>query len=192
MSDVQAEPATWFAIDFDDNTDGITSEAGLSGAPAALLRRLRELVPTWQSRGITPGSTSGWYEDGRLCVLIDLTDHGGRMSLGSLRLEIEDSAWDAGWVTSSGAGMDRLDEADPQDRSGAEFTDASSGAEAASSWLVQQVERPINRYVWRSDDGEVAARLWRLEDTGSPMISSGPAELVSNPASADENVRVRP
>lgn len=192
MSDIQDDPATWFAIDFDDNTDGITSETELSGAPAALLRRLRELVPTWQSRGITPGSTSGWYEDGLMCVLIDLTDRAGRMSLGSLRLEIDDSAWDAGWVTASGAGMDRLAEADPQDRAGATFADASSGAEAASSWLVQQVERPINRYVWRSADGQVAARLWRLEDTGSPMISSGPAALVSNPASADEKVRVRP
>lgn len=191
MSDVHDSSAEWFEVDFEDNTDGITEESELIGAPAALLRRLRELIPTWEELGLVAGATDAWYEDGRLVAIVNLVDRPGKMSLGSLRLEIEDSRWDAAWVTTAAAGMDDLDSADPQDRTGGDFTEIASGVDAASGWLRHEASRPIARYVWRSQ-GQVAARLWRLEDSGSPMISTGPAQLVRNPDSADERVQVRP
>lgn len=191
MSDVHDSSTDWFEVDFEDNTDGVDEESALTGAPAALLRKLRELIPTWQELGLNAGSTDAWYEEGRLCVIVNLVDYPGKMSLGSLRLEIEDGLWDAAWVTTTGAGIDNLDDADPQERTGGRFDDTSSGVDTAAEWLRREAGRPIARYVWRSQ-GRVAARLWRLEDSGSPMISSGPQQLVSNPESADERVQVRP
>lgn len=65
----------WFEL-FDHDRMDVDDEAEpeLHGAPAALLRRLRELVPVWKALGLGPLDTeAGWLRI-RLWVTVMLPD----------------------------------------------------------------------------------------------------------------------
>lgn len=184
-----ADLHAWFEVDFDDTTDGVEEESQLVGAPAVLLRRLRDLVPTLREVGFGPGDTSAWYEDGRLTVILQIEDRQGRMVLRCLRLEIGDTDWVAAWVSPARYDQPEFEQADPEERVDRRIDDPEQGAREAVDWIAEQVRRPINRYVWR--DGGDVRRLWRLEDTGRNLVGWGPPPG-QDVSSAHETVQVRP
>jgi hypothetical protein len=189
------EPDEWFLVlkgpfyNFDDDSE---EDPELTGVPAALVRRLRELVPQWRSLGIVDDDTVGCYENGRLRIGVDLGDDDAKVSIGFLRVDVSDRHWEAAWVSPALGIIDPdLAEADPMDPAGGIVTDERQGVEDVVGWLTAQLHRPIVRYVWRSGD-RVVARDWRLTDSGRPLVSSGPPRLIDDPRTAHGRVTVRP
>jgi hypothetical protein len=191
MTDRPDNADEWFEVDFDDNTDGVEDEAGLTGVPAAFLARLRGLTPDLASSGFSALDTSAWYEAGRLTVALQIRDNQARMMLRALRLEIGNDSWIAAWVSPARFDQPEFQYSDPEEQTGGDITDAEQGVGAAIGWLQAQVRRPIVRYVWH-DGGRIVARNWRFADDDRPLVGSGDVELINRPESADERVQVRP
>jgi hypothetical protein len=191
MTDQRIDTDDWFEVDFDNTSDGVEDEAELTGAPAALLRKLRERVPTWQQLGVASPDTVGWYTDGRLHVLVTLYDRPGKMTIGCLRLEIAAADWRAGWVSTSLSDHDDFFVAGPADVVSGEVSDESAAADRLAGWLEEQLRRPVVRRYWRTG-GEIVARSWRLEDSGRELVVTGAPGLTDNVRAADETVDVRP
>jgi hypothetical protein len=181
----------WFEVDFDDNTDGIEEESGLTGVPAGLLQQLRERTGTLSRLGFAAKDTSAWYEDGRLTVTLQIRDDHVHVALRALRLEIGESDWIAAWVDPSRYDQDEFELAYPEEQTGGEITDPQQGVDRAIEWLEAQVRRPIVRYVWHDGD-RIVGRDWRLADTDRPLVGSGSPELINQPETADERVQIRP
>lgn len=194
MSDMtERDGATddWFEVDFDENTDGVESEAELGGVPATFLRRLRELVPALGRLGFSAKDTFAWYEDGRLSVALQIRDDQAQVALRALRLEIGDASWLAAWVSPERFDQPEFEYADPEEQTGGDIADPQQGIAAALEWLESQARRPIVRSIWR-DGGRVIAQSWRLADVDRPLVGSGSVETASRSGVPVETVHVRP
>ena len=178
MADTGAED--WFPVlegpyfDFDNESD---EDPELTGVPAAFVARLRDMIPTWRSLGLTDDDTVGCFEDGRLRIGVDIGDVEAKSSVGFLRVEVSDHNWQGGWVSPSrGITQATMAEANPKDPDGGPITDVEEGVDAAVRWTEKQLRRPIRRYLWR-DEGRVVASSWRLEDSGRELVVSGAPQL---------------
>jgi hypothetical protein len=104
----------------------------MTGAPAAFVHRLRDMIPTWRSLGLTDDDTVGCYENGRVRIGVDIGDVEARSSIGFLRVEVSDHDWQAGWVSPSrGITDDTMAQAHPKDPAGGPITDVQAGVDDA-------------------------------------------------------------
>lgn len=193
MAEVDQSPEDWFVVidgTLGEDDEQPDEEPEFGGAPAAFLRRLRELVPAWVSLGLDWEDTFGSYANGRLTVAVDIVDQNASMSFGAVRVEVTDSEWVGAWVSPSLSTQPTLADAGPEDQAGGPIA-GEADVDAPVAWLEAQLRRPVNRYIWR-DDGKVVAERWRLEDTGRGLVVSGPKELWSRPETATETAHVRP
>lgn len=183
---------SWFII-WPDVVDDqlIGEESELEGAPAAFLHRLRDLIPTWTSLGLTADDTGAACEDGKVWVSVHVGDAHGQTSLGNLRVDVTDTEWIAGWATSDVLTHSDFADSLPFERTGGPMTDIEQGIDEATGWLVAQLRRPVVRRQWRRN-GRVVARSWRFEDTGRVIVVSGDPKIRSNLDTADDVVQVRP
>lgn len=190
MVDTSEDPLDWFVV-VDDTLDpeGPMPEGDpeMPEGPTTLVRRLRELVPTWRSLGIVDEDTVAAYGNGRLQVNIELEDRASELSIGCLRVDLTDAGWVAGWVAPELATAESFEEANPVEQTNGAATDI----DGAADWLRTQLERPIVRYRWHTADGATDAELWRLEDTCRSLVIAGPTEARQDPSTADSATRVR-
>jgi hypothetical protein len=166
------EPYLWFTVCNDDYTgdeDDSPFDPELPTVPAAFLVRLRELVPELARLGRTHGRTLGIYEGGRLRVSVSVESPELSTALGSLRVEVSDDEWVAGWVIMELTVAD-IHDAGPL----TELVrgDADDAVEEATGWLVEQLARPVAYREWRHGRRTVARTL-RLEDTGDYLFTDG-------------------
>lgn len=184
-----SESAVWFTPYDDDGISVMPEE--MPPAPAAFIAKLRGMISTWKSLGLTDWDTGAAYADGKVWISVGLGDPAGKMSLGALRVDVTDTEWVAGWATADVLTYEQFADSLPREQTGGPIADVDKGVEEAVGWLEAQLRRPIVRRVWRRD-GEVVATSWRLEDTGRDIVVSGDPAVRANPDTADEAVQVRP
>lgn len=187
MVEYDSESAVWFTV-YDEND--VTPDE-MAPAPTAFIAKLRSMISTWKSLGLTDWDTGAAYEDGKVWISVGIGDPGGQTSLGALRVDVSDTEWIAGWATADVLNYVRFADSLPAEQAGGPITDIDKGVEEAAAWLEAQLRRPVVRRQWRRD-GKVVARTWRLEDTGREIVVSGDPSVRANPDTADEAVQVRP
>lgn len=194
MAEQQDMGYSWFMVDDDTLEDGEITvyEPEMTAAPTAFIQRLRSMVSTWKSLGLTDRRTSAAYANGRVWIGVSVLDRDGQMDLGALRVDVSDDEWVANWVTADPL-LTNFADSQPfnNDHAGGPVTSVEQGVSEAVGWLEEQLSRPIVRRVWRQN-GQVVARSWRFEDTGDTFIASGDAGFWQKPNTATEVVRVRP
>jgi hypothetical protein len=179
--------ALWFTV-YDEND--VTPEE-MAPAPTAFIAKLRSMISTWKSFGLTEWDTGAAYADGKVWISVSVGDTGGQLSLGALRVDVSDTEWIAGWATADVLTYDDFADSLPREQTGGPITDIDKDVDEAVTWLEQQLRRPIVRRVWRRD-GKVVASSWRLEDSGREIVVSGDSAIRANLDAADEAVPVRP
>ncbi|GAB3413237.1 hypothetical protein [Flindersiella endophytica] len=193
MAEEQEKRWRWFFVEDDTLPDDqITGEEPeMTGAPAAFIERLRDLISTWKTLGLTSDDTGAAYDGTKVWIRAHVGDSQGRVSLGDLRVDVNDTEWIAGWATADVLTYHEFADSLPAEQTGGPITDIGKGVDEAVSWLQEQLTRPVVRREWRRG-GEVVARSWRLEDTGRVIVVSGDPGFRSNPDTADAAVQVRP
>jgi hypothetical protein len=187
MVEENSDSAVWFTV-YDEND--VTPEE-MAPAPTAFIAKLRSMIPTWKSLGLTDWDTGAAYENGKVWISVRIGDAAGQTSLGALRVDVSDTEWIAGWATADVLTYNEFADSLPTDQTGGPITDIDKGVDEAVAWLQEQLQRPVVRREWRRG-GEVVARSWRLEDTGRNIVVSGDPGIRSNPDTADVAVQVRP
>jgi hypothetical protein len=183
------ESAVWFTAYDDDGVSVMPEE--MPSVPAAFIAKLRGMISTWKSLGLTDWDTGAAFAGGKVWISVKVGDARGETTLGSLRVDVTDTEWVAGWATADVLNYEEFADSLPIEQTGGPITDVDKGVEEAIAWLQEQLQRPVVRREWRSG-GEVVARSWRLEDTGRNIVVSGDPAIRSNPDTADEAVQVRP
>ena len=186
-------PTDWFMVlrgpfyDFDDDSE---EDPELTGVSAALVTRLRAMIPTWLSLGLTDGATLACYEDGRLRVGVEIDDPDANILLGYLRIDVSDHEWLAAWVSSARRIADAdMADADPCETVGGPIDNEQARVDEAVGWLETQLHRTILRQVWR-DGGRVVAESWRLEGSGRELAVAG-SELLRRSRQPDAALPIR-
>lgn len=188
--DLHNDVDEWFVVideTFENPEDQPDEEPPLTRAPAILIRRMREMIPTWRGLGISADDTYAGYNPARSWIGLDIDDSQEGASIGFIRIDVSDSTWTGVWASPSRGTQPQLEDTYPEEQTGGTIVGLEQGVDHAVQWLEQQLRRPIRRYIWR-DRGRVVGRLWRLDDTGRELVMSGPPQLRQDMSNADSTL----
>ena len=179
----------WFMVIDDAADDGLELEPAMPSYATQFIFRLRQRIPTWRALGLDEDDTGAAYADGRVWISISLVDQQDGLALGDIRVDLSAEGWTGSWTTGPWLATE-LANAGPTEQHERSVDDPEVAVGEATDWLEQQLRRPISRRIWHRD-GDIAASLWQLDDTGRAIVLGGDPALRQDPDSADEITRVR-